>query len=138
MPEVQLQIKLKESYFTRLEFNQTTPPKNAKIRLKITPSYTMDVFRDRNEVEANINLSIESDDNNFLINVSMHTLIEFNAETLNDENMLGNLICNLMWPHIRSEVTLLSSQPGIMPIVLQLQTPVFKREDQSVFPTYVV
>ncbi len=136
MPE--LQIKLKESYFTRLEFTQNKPPKNAKIKLKITPSYTLDILRDTSEVESNINLSIESEDNNILLNVSMHTLIEFNSENINDENILGNLICNLMWPHIRSEVVLLTSQPGIMPIVLQLQTPIFKREDISIYPTYVV
>ena len=96
-------------YFEKIQFNRlgnfsTEPGVEDEAEYRLILSANL-VDKDRNSVEINISLVGE-----FYVTTLNN---EYNAERLVSENGVA-----ILFPYLRSEITLLTSQPGFNPVIL--------------------
>ena len=114
-------LKLNKLYFEKIQFNRlgnfsTEPELDIRFRRQVQQGVEDEaeyrlilsanlVDKDRNSVEFNISLVGE-----FYVTTLNN---EYNAERLVSENGVA-----ILFPYLRSEITLLTSQPGFNPVIL--------------------
>lgn len=113
-------IKMLDLYFSELTFKnkrRTSEPTNLQCNNKVKYDFDLD---DATKVTVRLITTLES--NNDTIYISVETVGEFSIplemKAEEREFIAKNNTLAIMYPYIRSEITLLTSQPGLMPIVL--------------------
>lgn len=107
-------LKLKRIYFNELNFSRKDVEKN-----------NIDVFVERkqftnSEYEITLNLIISNNEEKYQVNVSIVGIFEFSEdldEVTKDIIVEKNTI-SILFPYLRSQVTLLTSQPDIKPMII--------------------
>lgn len=107
-------LKLKRIYFNELNFSRKDVEKN-----------NIDVFVERkqftnSEYEITLNLIISNSEEKYQVNVSIVGIFEFSEdldEVTKDIIVEKNTI-SILFPYLRSQVTLLTSQPDIKPMII--------------------
>ena len=113
-------IKMLDLYFSELSFKnnrRTTEPTNLKCNNSVDYDYDLE---DKTKVMVKLKTILES--TNDTINILVETIGEFsiplNLPEEERESIAKNNTLAIMFPFVRSEITLLTSQPGLMPVVL--------------------
>lgn len=70
-----------------------------------------------NEYKVNLSINFESE-NEFYIETSISGIFEFNTDKNFGNKILSHNTVAILFPYLRSQITLLTSQPGFEPIVL--------------------
>lgn len=107
-------LKLKKIYFNELNFSRKDVEKN-----------NIDVFIERkqfsnSEYEITLNLIISNSEEKYQVNVSIVGIFEFSEDL---DEVTKNIIVekntiSILFPYLRSQVTLLTSQPDIKPMII--------------------
>ena len=107
--------------FTKFSFNrrQVVNSDNAQISISVKYDRKID---DDNEVKVTIETSLKGDNDSY--DLSLTTVGTFKIDFPNSSKEFIEIIMQrntvaIMFPYIRSQITLLTSQPGFKPIVLQ-------------------
>lgn len=107
-------LKLKRIYFNELNFSREDVEKS-NIDVEVEKNQSTD-----NEYEITLNLSIANSEEKYTVNVSIVGVFEFSENT---DEVTKNIIIekntiSILFPYVRSQVTLLTSQPDIKPMII--------------------
>ena len=107
-------LKMKNLYFSKCLVERSTKVENG--------AYKADLHRSVNKTgehlyDVELQLSIEKEDLSVLVIAKAQFLYEADDYTM-EESIVKNNTVAIMFPFIRSQVTLLTTQPGITPILL--------------------
>ena len=107
-------LKLKRIYFKELNFSREDVEKS-NIDVEVEKSQSTD-----NEYEITLNLSIANSEEKYTINVSIVGVFEFseNADEVTKNIIIEKNTISILFPYVRSQVTLLTSQPDIKPMII--------------------
>jgi preprotein translocase subunit secB len=111
-------ITMLDFYFSEIKYNNNKrTPETTKINCKNRVEYQFDET-DKTLVTVKINTELNSDNNS--INLSVSAVGVFSIPLgleARDYICKANTVA-IMFPFVRSEITLLTAQPGLMPIML--------------------
>ena len=107
-------LKLKRIYFKELNFSREDVEKS-NIDVEVEKNQSTD-----NEYEITLNLSIANSEEKYTVNVSIVGVFEFseNADEVTKNIIIEKNIISILFPYVRSQVTLLTSQPDIKPMII--------------------
>ena len=107
-------LKLKRIYFNELNFSRKDVEKS-NIDVEVEKNQSTD-----NEYEITLNLSIANSEEKYTVNVSIVGVFEFseNADEVTKNIIIEKNIISILFPYVRSQVTLLTSQPDIKPMII--------------------
>ena len=107
-------LKLKRIYFKELNFSRKDVEKS-NIDVEVEKNQSTD-----NEYEITLNLSIANNEEKYTVNVSIVGVFEFseNADEVTKNIIIEKNTISILFPYVRSQVTLLTSQPDIKPMII--------------------
>lgn len=107
-------LKLKRIYFNELNFSRKDVEKS-NIDVEVEKNQSTD-----NEYEITLNLSIANSEEKYTVNVSIVGVFEFseNADEVTKNIIIEKNTISILFPYVRSQVTLLTSQPDIKPMII--------------------
>ena len=107
-------LKLKRIYFNELNFSRKDVEKS-NIDVNVEKKQSTD-----NEYEITLNLSIANIEEKYTVNVSIVGVFEFseNADEVTKNIIIEKNTISILFPYVRSQVTLLTSQPDIKPMII--------------------
>ena len=107
-------LKLKRIYFKELNFSRKDVEKS-NIDVNVEKKQSTD-----NEYEITLNLSIANSEEKYTVNVSIVGVFEFseNADEVTKNIIIEKNTISILFPYVRSQVTLLTSQPDIKPMII--------------------
>ena len=107
-------LKLKRIYFKELNFSREDVEKS-NIDVEVEKNQSTD-----NEYEITLNLSIANSEEKYTVNVSIVGVFEFseNADEVTKNIIIEKNTISILFPYVRSQVTLRTSQPDIKPMII--------------------
>ena len=118
---VESQLKMLGLYFSKFDFNLDGPIDSTSLKNSITINHANKVD-DKDEVRIQIDCTLE--DEKGIFKLYLQTLgffkLERNTEITDEiaEEILKKNTVAIMLPYIRSQISLLTTQPGMAPILL--------------------
>lgn len=114
-------LQMLDLYFSNFSFEQ----KKTADKLKITTDVKIEYAQnndDKSVYKVAIKTNSFDDNENFKLNLELVGVFKLDLQDM-DEDSIRNIIqintVTIMFPYIRSQITLLTSQPGMTPIILQ-------------------
>ncbi|MCL2861923.1 MAG: protein-export chaperone SecB [Firmicutes bacterium] len=117
-----LKLNLTKMYFESYNFKRDSEHAKVGASLKIKNDISPK-FNNDNQIQVKMTLEIQDEPNTFSLNVSMVGVfdIEFSGALNEDlKTAIQNNILTIMYPHLRSQVSLLTTMPDFTPIMLPL------------------
>ena len=114
-------LEMLDIYFSKFSFSQNKRQGNVNLKTNVQVNF------ERNGVEQDlyrviINTKINDDGDLFLLQLETIGIFRIDKAQLTNE-MVNNIIekntVAIMFPFIRSQIALLTSQPGLTPVLLQ-------------------
>jgi len=133
----EFQFKMLDLYFKNINFNQLRVISKEPIKLKIQHSFEFARSNDKQQIRVTISTSINAEDNRLGLNLDTVALFEVPADKEFNENE-NQLLVNIMYPYVRSQVSLVTTQPGLLPINLPLQFPPVKKKEDNKSDSLIV
>ena len=102
-----------------MKYNKKSGKRNINTSFKVNYAEKKD---DKNQVRIQIETNIKDDNECLELNLTTIAFFKLNREGINEETATGILRKNtvaIMFPFIRSQISLLTTQPGMTPIMLQ-------------------
>ena len=119
--EIKSCLEMQDLYFPEYSFRYDK--KQGKMNL--TTTFSVDYAQktdDKNQVRIELWTQIKDEENRFELNLMARAFFKLNAEGLSEEDaieILRKRTLAIMFPFVRSQVSLLTTQPGMSPIMLQ-------------------
>ena len=112
--KIESNLKMKNFYFSKCCFERRKEISNGEYHADLKKRITKTA---EHEYDVEVNLKISKNDFELLVVANAEFLYE--AENYNQEEILihKNTVA-IMFPFIRSQVSLMTAQPGMMPVVL--------------------
>ena len=112
--EMKSNLKMKNLYFSSCSVERACKVENGECKADLQRNITK---TDEHEYDIELKLSVKKSDLLVVVITKAHFIYE--AETYEkEENIIKTNTVAIMFPFIRSQVTLLTTQPGMTPIVL--------------------
>lgn len=121
MGNIKSTLQMQDLFFSEFSFAQKRSGKPKQMHTNISVSYATK-SDDKNQIKVQIDLTIKDDSGElslFLRTIGFFKLTMENAEEAIAEQILKKNTVSIMLPYIRSQVSLITTQPGIVPIMLQ-------------------
>lgn len=117
-------LQLLNLFFPKFTFSQLHSKEKQQINLKIQVDYEFAKANDNQTIKATINTSVK-DEEVGRVKLEITTVGIFTMPDDFDEKVkqYSNFIANIMWPYVRSQVSLITIQPNFNPIMLPLVAP---------------
>ena len=119
-------LRVKDIYFKSFKFNQLRGV-NGNIKLDIKHKFELAKSNDRKNVKMTIKTLITTSD--MRLDLDIETVGVFEVD--DNENMNENypqFMVNTLYPFLRSQIQLMTTQPGLLPIMLPIGTPLINKE----------
>ena len=119
-------LRLKNLFFDHIIFERNVKPKSDKKPFNISVEYS-----DKNDNLKQVNLSCLIYKEQYKIEISLIGVFEISDDVDFKEILFRNNTVAIMFPYLRSEISLLTAQPGMAPIVippLNINNLLFKEE----------
>jgi len=127
----EFQFKMLDLYFKNIRFSQLRLISKDPIKLKITHGFEFARSNDKKQIRVTISTTISAEDNRLSLDLDTVGLFEVPEDKEFGQNE-NQLLVNIMYPYVRSQVSLVTTQPGLLPLSLPLQfPPVVKKEGSS-------
>ena len=119
--EIKSRLEMQDLYFPEysLKYNKKQGKMNLTTSFNVNYAEKTD---DKNQVRIELNTLIADDEKSFELKLTALAFFKLNPEGLEDKEALEILKTNtvaIMFPFVRSQVSLLTTQPGMTPILLQ-------------------
>lgn len=120
MNQTECKLQMLDLYFSRFDFSQERGKNSTEYSSSFNIEYSVS-SNDHSKIRVTINTSICSKENEILLN--LQTIGLFKVEQIDIEEDVYNQLVKtntvaIMFPYIRSQVSLLTTQPGIQPIMI--------------------
>lgn len=111
-------IKMLDFYFSEIKFNNNKrTPETTNIKCQNRVEYHFDET-DKTLVTVKLNTELNSDNNSISLSVSAVGVFSIPLEIEARDCICKTNTVAIMFPFVRSEITLITAQPGLMPIML--------------------
>ena len=113
-------LKMLDLYFSEYSFSLTRGEENSDYSSNINISYSSAKDNDL-KYKVVINLMLENENKTLILNVQAVGIFEVDKANVPDDivnQIIKQNTVAIMFPYIRSQVSLLTTQPGMTPIVL--------------------
>ena len=107
-------LQMKDFYFSRFSFVRDKVIKDGELNVDLQKNI---ISKGDNEYNIILTTTIEKDDMNIELVAEAQFLYE-SDDYSREESIINTNTVAIMFPFIRSQVTLLTSQPGMIPIIL--------------------
>ena len=115
------EIRLLDIYFQSIRFNQVRGT-SGNIKLDIKHKFEIAKSNDKKNLRLTMTTLISSDD--MRIDMEMKSVGVFRVLDNTEMNPLfPQIMVNTLYPFVRSQISLLTTQPGLIPVMLPLGTP---------------
>lgn len=117
---LQSNLKIVDLYHEKFEFYQS----RLEQRMKLTPTFNVNYSENsnnRNQIKVQIDTCIKDSEGNYRLTLSTIGIFELDKEGVAEDVAQSILKINttsIMFPYIRSQISLLTTQPGIQPILI--------------------
>lgn len=118
-------IEFKGYKVSKIDFEEGTIEAQSKGKIKISPVFTADFKKkDSNDAITDVTLSFKMDkaDNPFYMYVAITGIFEYKSEddtkNVGEDNLLKTNAVALLFPYLRSIITVITSQANISPLIL--------------------
>lgn len=118
MKPTDCKLQMLDLYFSKFSFEQERGKDNAEYSSSFNIEYSVN-SQDDSKIRVIIDTSVQSKDNGIVL--TLETVGLFRIEKTDKENYEQLIKANtvaIMFPYIRSQVSLLTTQPGIQPIMI--------------------
>lgn len=115
------QLVLLDLSFNKFSFERRKNVTTSTAQITISVKYDKNVS-DNNDVRVTIETSLKGDDDAYDLSITAVGSFKIDFPNANEEfieSIMKKNTVAIMFPYIRSQITLLTSQPGFKPIVLQ-------------------
>lgn len=122
MQDFEGKLKIKDLHFTSFDFRQDNTIKGkTEVIFSFRVSYKKITAKSQ---IVKLGAKVQTADNRLELNISMQATAELIKEGLLDIDLCQSILCQnpvaIMFPYLRSEIVLLTSQPGLLPIQLPI------------------
>ena len=126
------EIRLLDIYFQSIRFNQVRGTQG-NVKLDIKHKFEIAKSSDKQNLRLTMTTLISSDD--MRIDMEVKSVGVFKVLDNTDMNpIFPQIMVNTLFPYVRSQISLITTQPGITPILLPLMTPkVDIKNEETVF-----
>ena len=107
-------LQMKDFYFSRFSFVRDKVIKDGELNVDLQKNI---ISKGDHEYNIILTTTIEKDDMNIELVAEAQFLYE-SDDYSREESIINTNTVAIMFPFIRSQVTLLTSQPGMIPIIL--------------------
>ena len=107
-------LQMKDFYFSRFSFARDKVIKDGELNVDLQKNI---ISKGDHEYNIILTTTIEKDDMNIELVAEAQFLYE-SDDYSREESIINTNTVAIMFPFIRSQVTLLTSQPGMIPIIL--------------------
>ena len=119
-------LNVLDIYFDNISFKQNRTPK-INIKLNVKHSFKIEKSDDTHSVKLIITTIIKSNDDK--IDMSLDSVGIFRVDdNKNMDERFPQIMVNTIYPYLRTQVQLITTQPGLLPIMLPLVTPLINKE----------
>lgn len=118
MKPTDCKLQMLDLYFSKFSFEQERGKDNAEYSSSFNIEYSVN-SQDDSKIRVTIDTSVQSKDNGIVL--ALETVGLFRIEKTDKETYEQLIKANtvaIMFPYIRSQVSLLTTQPGIQPIMI--------------------
>lgn len=127
-------IALQEIFFQRINFSQIRGGQPGEVKLQIKNTFEFQKSNDNKNLKAIVYTTIGEPSGRISIDISSIGVFKVREDVSFDDPKYAQIMVNTIWPFVRSQVSLLTTQPGITPVLLPLLTPkVTFKEEQTIF-----
>lgn len=119
--EIKSRLEIQDLYFPQYSFQYDKKPGKMNLITNFNVNYA-EKTDDKNQVRVELNTLITNDENTFKLQLTALAFFKLEAEGLTEAEAADILKKNtvaIMFPFVRSQVSLLTTQPGMTPILLQ-------------------
>lgn len=120
MPTTECKLKLHDLYFSRFDFFLSREDQNADYNTSFKIEYAIGKSDD-SKIKVTIDTSITNKTNTLNLNLQTVALFSIEKEEVDNtlyEQLIKQNTVAIVFPFIRSQVSLLTTQPGIQPILI--------------------
>lgn len=113
-------LNLLDLYFSKFDFEQTRKKHDKQYSMSIHIDYSVDVD-DSNRVRITLDSKFTNKEKSIVVNletVGIFQLINMDMSDENYEQLVKTNTVAIMFPYIRSQVSLITTQPGLEPILI--------------------
>lgn len=116
-------LEMIDFYFSKFSFDHEKVSKQIykKYNTNITINYAENE-EDKNLIRVTIDTNISNEEENLKLYIQAVGFFKLNSEDMTEEiseQILKRNTVAIMFPFIRSQVSLLTTQPGLMPVMIQ-------------------
>lgn len=118
MKPTDCKLQMLDLYFSKFSFEQERGKDNAEYSSSFNIEYSVN-SQDDSKIRVIIDTTVQNKDNGIVL--ALETVGLFRIEKTDKENYEQLIKANtvaIMFPYIRSQVSLLTTQPGIQPIMI--------------------
>lgn len=115
-------LKMSDLYFSKFIFENDKLSEKKEQKVDISYNINGDISDGENKVKVSIDLNIKSQDERMSLYLQTIGVFEIDARNIDQETkdfILKRNTIAIMFPFIRSQVSLITTQPGMQPIILQ-------------------
>ena len=116
-------LQMNDLYFSKILFENNKRKTRGETKVNVAYNIIGDIDKqDTNKVKVQIDLNISSDEECLSLVLQTIGVFEIDAKNIDDaakDFILKRNTISIMFPFIRSQVALITTQPGMQPIMLQ-------------------
>ncbi len=126
-------INLMDVYYERIDFKQNKTNNRQQITIKINHKYEFRNSSDLKNIKLVIRTSVLDSDGRLYLDIDTVAIFSVNNPIdINNQDTQKELV-SLAWPYVRQEVQIITTQPGIMPIILPINPQIKQPETQDMY-----
>lgn len=126
-------ITLIDLYYQRINFFNLKSMTKEQIKLNVNHKYEFQKSNDLKNIRLVIKTTIKDENNRFSFELESVAIFGVKNEIDFSDFDLQKYLVSIAWPFVRQEVQLVTTQPGIMPIVLPINVMFNQRDSQDMY-----
>ena len=113
-------LQLKDLYFEKCEFSQTRTDDNSDYNSSFQITYALN-SKDESDIKVTIDTTVSNETNSISVllrTVGIFKLEKGDLEQETYDHLLKANTAAILFPYVRSQISLLTTQPGIKPVII--------------------
>ncbi len=126
-------FEMTDLYYERINFFQNKSTKMQQITLTVNHKYEFQKSNDQKNIKLVVRTTIKDKEGRVTFELDTIAIFSVNYDPdLNNIKIQRDLVSQA-WPYVRQEVQLITTQPGIMPIILPINPHLKEAESQDMY-----
>ena len=121
-------ISLVELFFQKINFSQIRGGTSGEIKLQVKNQFEFQKSNDLQNLKTTIATTISDEIGRLSLDIAFVGIFKVKENVDIKNPAFPQLMVNTMWPYMRSEISLITTQPGISPIILPILSPKVPKE----------